>query len=41
MNENTPQEPEKKPDDTAGINVEGFVKIIDPDTGEIVLATRG
>jgi len=33
--------PERKPDDSTGFNVDGFVKIVDPDTGEVLLATRG
>lgn len=30
-----------KPDDKFGFNVDDFVKIIDPDTNEILLAKRG
>lgn len=44
MNENTqtnqPQTPQKRPNDTGSISVEGFVKIFDPNTKEKFVEKR-
>lgn len=39
--ENAPQVPEKKPDESGGFYFSSFVKITDPETGEILAQTRG
>ena len=39
--ENTPPVAEKKPDESGGIYFSSFVKIIDVETGEILVQTRG
>ena len=33
-------EPTRPPDEIGSFNVEGFLKITDPDSGEVILATR-
>jgi hypothetical protein len=45
MNSNTEQqqeveEPDTKPDEDSGIVVQGFLKITDPESGEIILQGR-
>jgi hypothetical protein len=35
------QESNKKPDENGGIQVDEFIKISDPNTGQVLLAKRG
>lgn len=37
---NTPAQPSRKPNDTGSISVEGFVKIFDPNTKEVMVEKR-
>lgn len=37
---NTPVQPSRKPNDTGSISVEGFVKIFDPNTKEVMVEKR-
>lgn len=34
-------EPQRKPNETGGIYYSSFIKITDPDSGEVLLQTRG
>lgn len=44
MNEKTvpnqPTQPSRKPNDTGSISVEGFIKIFDPNTKEVIVEKR-
>lgn len=37
---NTAVQPNRKPNDTGSISVEGFVKIFDPNTKEVIVEKR-
>ena len=36
----TKQQPQKKPDESFGLNIEGKIKIFDPESGEVILERR-